>query len=398
MKRGFLPAALVAMLTIPQLFTSVAVADCSFQAEVKLIITPENHDLQLDLWVDRDPSTPYQVGDNITVYARTNRDAYVYMFNISPTGEVVTLLPSSREPSNFVKSGEVLRLPRGNYRITANTPGTEYLVAIATLRPMNTQSYWVKRMLDWTDARTPLISTAEELLKRLQWAELEPFHRGAYAATVISFVVEEPYYWRLGHLSVSSNPSGAMVFVDGRHVGMTPCTVRDLVAGYHELTLVKEGYRTIVDQVSVRANATEFRSYTFTPLAIQPPVERVVFGPWRVLIRRENDGATRSFSADFGYSGAIQIRPRETYDGKLYQIEGLLTVYPSGSVTQVFLLEADSIRESDRGRTITNTVGPFKVLATIEDVELAQTGSVFSSKYIKSIALSIQVVWTGVTY
>lgn len=263
------------------------------------------------------------------------------------------------------------------------------------MNPINMNSYWIRRAMDSAQSGTPLTSTPEEFLQRLSWAELQPFHYGAYAATIISFAVEDPYYTRVGNLSVSSSPSGALVFVDGRQVGITPCTVRDLLEGYHELTLVREGYRTIIDQVAVRARVTEYKSYTFTALGTQSPIERVVFGPWRLEIKRENDGATRTFAADLGYSGTIQVRPRESYDGKLYQIEGLFTVLPAGTVSQAFLLIADDVRESDRGTTITRTAGPFRILTTIENVELSERGSVFSSKYLKSITLSIQVVWTG---
>ncbi|MFY9146021.1 MAG: DUF4384 domain-containing protein [Bacillota bacterium] len=388
--RGFSPVVLAIALVVVLMFADAAFADTPIQVELQLVV--EDQGLKLDVWVDR---PTYQVGENITVYARTSRDAYVYIFNVSPTGEVIPLLPSSRETSNFVRAGQVLRLPRGNYRITADKPGVEYLVAIATIRPMNTESYWIKRAMDSARMGAPLISTPEGFLDRLRWAELQPFHADAYAATVISFVIEEPYYWRLGNLSVSSTPAGALVFVDGRQVGVTPCTVRDLVSGYHEVTLVKEGYRTVIDQVAVRSGATEYKSYSLTMLGTHVPTERVIFGPWRISIKRENDSATRTFSADLGYSGTIQVRARESYDGKLYQIEGLLTVQPTGSVTQVFFLPASSVTEADRGRTITSTAGPFRVLTTIENVELTEKGSVFSSKYLSSITLSIQVVWTG---
>lgn len=388
-------AVLAVFLATSGVLAQDSTSDSQLQAELKLIIEPNQPSLQLDVWVDRQSGTPYQVGDSVTIYARANRNAYVYIFNVSPRGEVTALLPSSQESDNYVRAGQILRLPRGNYRITASTAGTEHLIAIATLSPINMNSYWIRRVLDSAQLGTPVTSTADEFLQRLTWAELQPFHYGAYTSTIISFVVEDPYYTRVGNLSVSSSPSGALVFVDGKQVGITPCTVRDLIEGYHELTLVKEGYRTIVDQVAVRARVTEYKSYTFTALGTQQPVERVVFGPWRLEIRRENDGATRTFAADMGYSGTIQVRPRESYDGKLYQIEGLFTVLPAGSVSQVFLLLADDVRESDRGTTITKTAGPFRILTTIENVELSERGSVFSSRYLKSITLSIQVVWTG---
>ena len=229
----------------------------------------------------------------------------------------------------------------------------------------------------------------------MEYAELKNYHYGAYATRIVSFDVQDRYYPRFGNLSLSSSPAGALAFVDGRHVGTTPCYVPDLTAGYHEVTLVKEGYHTFVEMVGVRVAHTEYKSFPLTWLGTQPPSERVVFGPWRLEIKRERDGDTRDFRADLAYSGKIQVRPKETFDSKLYQVEGLLTVYPDGNTQQVFLLLADTAQASDRGKTISRNVGPFKVLTTIEDVDVADRGSVFSSKYLKSVTLSIQVVWTG---
>jgi|GEM_PF-936583 len=392
--RNAVLVAFVALFVVTVACAQVAAEDGLFQFEVQLNLEPAQPAFDLNVWVEPQECT---VGDTVRIYASTSRDAYIYIWNVNPRGEVYPLIPSSREQDNFIRKGQTLRLPRGNYRITADTVGTEYLVAVATLWPINPESYWIKRARELAEAGRPLTSTADEFLRRLEFAELTN-HRGAYAAKIASFTVQDPYYSRLGNLSISTSPQGALAFVDGRHVGTTPCTVRDLVAGYHEVTLVKEGYRTVVETVGVRAMVTEYKSYPLTMLGTLLPVERVVFGPWRLVVTRERDGATRNFPADMGYSGTIQVRPKETFDSKLYQVEGLLTVLPGGTAQQVFLLLADTAQSSDRGRTISKNVGPFRVLTTIEDIEVVDRGSVFSSRYIKSVTLSIQVVWTGSLY
>lgn len=384
--------ACVTMVALTAVCAPVAAVDSGFQFELKLIIEPDVPGLELDVWVEPREVT---VGDAVEVCARTNKNAYVYIFNVNPEGKVYPLIPNPREKVNFVRAGQILRLPRGNYRITADTPGREYLVAIATLTPINPESYWIKRAMDVAELGKPFTSTAEDFLRSLKFAELQPFHYGAYAATVYSFDVQDPFYSRLGNLSITSSPQGALAFVDGRHVGTTPCVARDLTAGYHEVTLVKDGYRTVVEMVGVRAMATEYKSFLLTKLGTLSPPERVVFGPWRLEIKRERDGDTRSFLADLGYSGMIQVRPKETFDSKLYQVEVLFTLRPGETTSQVLLVLSDTAQASDRGRTVSRDVGPFRVLTTIEDIELVDRGSIFSSRYIKSITLSIQVVWTG---
>lgn len=46
---------------------------------------------------------------------------------------------------------------------------------------------------------------------------------------------------KLGTLTVTSNPSGAELFIDGTSVGMTPYST-DIVQGQHSITVKKEGY------------------------------------------------------------------------------------------------------------------------------------------------------------
>ena len=54
-------------------------------------------------------------------------------------------------------------------------------------------------------------------------------------------------------LLVHSNPSGAMVLMEGREVGLTPTGVDFTHYGTRELTLIKDGYETKTQLVPVRA-------------------------------------------------------------------------------------------------------------------------------------------------
>jgi hypothetical protein len=47
----------------------------------------------------------------------------------------------------------------------------------------------------------------------------------------------------LGALQITSEPEGAMAFVDGRYAGATPVTASNLAAGEHYVTLKAEGYK-----------------------------------------------------------------------------------------------------------------------------------------------------------
>jgi hypothetical protein len=59
---------------------------------------------------------------------------------------------------------------------------------------------------------------------------------------------------------VTTNPSGAQVYLDGALVGVTPVTVRDVAAGTHRVKLTREGYADRESQVQVPAGgATDMR-------------------------------------------------------------------------------------------------------------------------------------------
>jgi hypothetical protein len=59
---------------------------------------------------------------------------------------------------------------------------------------------------------------------------------------------------------VSSSPT-AVLYVDGRRVGLTPIEDGRLSVGVHELRLQRTGYRAVVDTVTVTADRGVRRSY-----------------------------------------------------------------------------------------------------------------------------------------
>ena len=56
-----------------------------------------------------------------------------------------------------------------------------------------------------------------------------------------------------GRIVVRSTPAGARVFIDGRDVGRTPVTTRNLTRGEHDVRIAREGYTTVERRVTVTA-------------------------------------------------------------------------------------------------------------------------------------------------
>ncbi len=60
-----------------------------------------------------------------------------------------------------------------------------------------------------------------------------------------------------GSISVSSNPSGAKVYVDGSYKGLTPKTISDVPVGKHVIVLSKSGYETASSEITVSSGQTK---------------------------------------------------------------------------------------------------------------------------------------------
>jgi len=74
---------------------------------------------------------------------------------------------------------------------------------------------------------------------------------------------------RLGSVRATSTPQGAMVMLDGKLVGKSPMTVRNLAPGRHTIEFRRQGHRPVTLQVQVEAGASARVSATL-PRAQEP--------------------------------------------------------------------------------------------------------------------------------
>lgn len=59
-----------------------------------------------------------------------------------------------------------------------------------------------------------------------------------------------------GSLSITTSPPGALVYVDGTMMGVTPTTIPMLTEGPHSVTLVMDGYQDLKTTISINAGTT----------------------------------------------------------------------------------------------------------------------------------------------
>jgi hypothetical protein len=88
--------------------------------------------------------------------------------------------------------------------------------------------------------------------------------RSGETSNVYATLVQTKQY---GSLSVSSNPTGASLYVDTIYQGVTNQIVSNLAVGTHTVTLKKSGYQDYSQSATVNNAQTTYLSITLSPLA-----------------------------------------------------------------------------------------------------------------------------------
>jgi hypothetical protein len=231
-----------------------------------IIVNPVPTDLQVKVWVDKDPgkrgNAVYQIGEPIFIYVSVNQDAYVYLFNINADGRIDPILPNAYERDNFLRAGETRRYPPAGarYRYTVTGPeGEDRILAVASKRPLS-----IQEILD-VEGNRVRVQGAEGLARALSII-IEPIPDKDWVTDVARYYVGRITAPAQATLVVDSRPTGAEVYVDGRLQGRTPLTL-SVNPGRHDLELRLPGYQ--VYKVTVNPRPGE-RVQVFAQLVPEP--------------------------------------------------------------------------------------------------------------------------------
>jgi hypothetical protein len=270
--------------------------------------------LTIKLWTNRAVGATYYPGENIYLYFKTSQDAYITIYDYTTDGKLRMIFPNSFQQNNFVRANNVYVIPNPNYNFVISGPnGREVIEAIASTSPgvipqprignqpfseipeglgylqnlkidivgkpvavATTYFYvgYVPRVgIVHFDSQPPKASLYVDGIYEGQTPmdlqlqdgdHLAVFWYGTYNVskvfkvttntyqTVSSVIPVLPNYPSIQMFPVDFNtsPSGAMIFVNGKMLGISPCTV-NLDGGTYEITIVKPDYATIVTQISV---------------------------------------------------------------------------------------------------------------------------------------------------
>ncbi|MGH8004191.1 MAG: DUF4384 domain-containing protein [Limisphaerales bacterium] len=229
---------------------------------------PRGEPLEIELWANRDNEDTYYEGENITLYFRANRDAYVALYNIDARGQVFLLYPQYPEAPHFVRGGVTYELPdrRNDYDLwITGPPGVEFVQAVASLRPFdlpdNWPSYYRGSRAPSRNFSSPVQVDDENIeefiydlnsrlipIKRYpdECAEdLFTFYVASRPHTVYRPVVRDYGYWDFDY------PYGSEIWIDGVYCGVAPIYDWGLYPGTHLVRVIQPGYPPYVRHIYV---------------------------------------------------------------------------------------------------------------------------------------------------
>jgi len=224
--------------------------------KTKIVVTPDNPSpsFNIQLSINKGNGAVYSPGENISVSFRTNRDAYVVLYDIQPNGKVHILFPNRYDPNNFVRANQTYYLPRQGYNfMVENTPGTEYIQAVASTQQFVHYNQWQQEFNN--SVFPPVSMNAKDYFSDFQTKiAVTPDPQIMWTSAIASFNVQP--YQQKGYLSCTSHPGGAQIWVDGRFTGRrTPATL-SLAAGNHMIRFVIPNHKAKSQYVRVDPGVT----------------------------------------------------------------------------------------------------------------------------------------------
>ena len=269
--KKFLLGAIIGIVLLGNIFSPVLAQKETKPQSGKITIRPVP-DFRIEVWIDKGCGKSYTVGENITIYFKSNKDCYLTLFEQRSGGRIRLLLPNRYRKNNFFEANKVHAIPSASdkFRFEVTRPlGKAIIRATATTSP-----WWffsdeeIRRYHDeHPEERYPVISRSEEgfAAKFNEKIKIIPQPNRAMAScifNVISKVV--PQY---GKIKVTSTPSYAEVYLDGAYRGKTPITLSNVKVGKHTIKVTKKDYYNYSETVQVKGSST---TYVFARLEPVP--------------------------------------------------------------------------------------------------------------------------------
>ncbi len=215
----------------------------------------------IEIWTNKGYDATYYYGEDLAVYFRAERDCYVVVYDIDPSGAVSILFPSNYYNSSFVTGDRVYRIPDyySDYTLeVSGSSGTEHIFAVASYEYIEPPDFMRYTGYDYGD---PEYYDDGYFINYMQ-GDLDGFVRhvngrmtnGPCSVVHARFYVDSRYrhhryyrYWDhdpyyVGSVWIGCNYPGAEIWIDGVYFGIAPVLVPWIYYGHHWLWAYYGGY------------------------------------------------------------------------------------------------------------------------------------------------------------
>ena len=238
---------------------------CSLGMAQRIVVSPQSIVVNplpafgVDVWVDRDPTgraePSYAVGESMEIGVRTTEDAYVYLFSVGASGEIVQIFPNRYDAGgrdHLVRAGTTRTFPPPGVRygfVIEPPTGLAKVIAVASRGELDTRT-----LASFAGERDLMASSrlGEEDFAQALAIVVRPLPQASWVtSTALYHVGQRPVQGAFGTIAITSQPSRAEVFVDGTFAGFTPLRYGARV-GRYEVEVLAPGHERARQPVQVR--------------------------------------------------------------------------------------------------------------------------------------------------
>lgn len=264
MRRRLIGFALVGLVAL--LGSWLGVADDEKAVPQGIIIGPSQNGLSIQLKTEYPVYSPKEA---LKISIELSRDAYVYLYDINPAGQVTLLFPNGFSRNNLVKAGKYTLPDNSSYSFVVTEPmGLESLQALAFTKPIPLLELSAQSDLDQHPFPT-LSSDSKALKPQVQKLIEITVEKSEWAADWAQFLVAPA----VARLQIVSQPAGADVYLNGELRGQSPLEL-EVEPGQVRISLVKEGYQQWSRTLMLANRASNELSVSLEPALppLYPPV------------------------------------------------------------------------------------------------------------------------------
>ncbi|HEX7022533.1 MAG TPA: PEGA domain-containing protein [Trueperaceae bacterium] len=259
------------LLVVLFALVSMAFAQNVVISPQSIVVNPRPS-FDVDVFLDKGSSgggvPVYNIGENIRIGVRVSEAAYIYLFNVRSTGEVVQILPNRFDQSgrnNYLQAGQTVYFPpqgaRYNFEVDGPS-GLDKVIAVASKDQLDV-SQLAQFQSEGDFARSNL---GEKSFAQTLSIIVTPLPQAAWVTdTALFYVGQQPPAPQFGTIDINSNPSGATVYVDEQFVGYTPVTY-GTTSGTHTIRVERSGYSPFQTQVNVPGGNTVQVNASLSPV------------------------------------------------------------------------------------------------------------------------------------